>query len=157
MHSTISLINKLKSDYPNITFKKSAKFAWSFEDKTIFYNDKLDNYQYFLFHELAHAILNHANYTQDIELISMERNAWDKAGIISKKYQIDIDDDFIQTNLDTYRDWLHQRSLCPNCGSNGLQTKNSDYHCLACNHKWRVNQAKDCALRRYEINKKTCK
>jgi len=150
MESTNSLIKKLRAEYPDFIYKKSTDFQWSHGDKTIFYTDKDDCS--FLFHELSHAILGHNGYERDVELVTMESEAWNKAKQIAKKYDIHIDEDLVQDNLDTYRDWLHKRSTCPKCNAVGLQTDKKSYKCLACDHKWRVNEAKTCALRRYNKN-----
>ncbi len=152
MPSTITLIKKLKTDYPQYDFKKSSSFLWSHSEKTVYYTIENDDCS-FLFHELSHALLNHADYKRDIELIAMESEAWDKAKKVAAKYDVKIDDDLIQSNLDTYRDWLHNRSTCPKCNANGLQIRDKTYKCLTCNDEWQVNDAKRCALRRY--SKKT--
>jgi hypothetical protein len=149
MLSTISLIKLLKIDYPQFNFKKSSGFLWSHEDSTIYYVPENNNDNGFLLHELSHGILNHVDYNRDIELVTMEREAWNKARSLAKSYDVIIDDEFIQLNLDTYRDWLHSRSTCPRCEASGLQIKKSIYKCLACNHEWKVNEARKCALRRY--------
>lgn len=148
MVSTTSIIRQLKNDYPNFKYKKAASSSWSHSESTIYYSNN-DNYS-FLFHELSHALLNHAYYGRDIELIKKEREAWDKAKKIAKNYDIYIDEELIQSNLDTYRDWLHKRSTCPNCNAIGMQIDKQLYKCLACNYRWRVNEAKTCALRRYK-------
>lgn len=148
MPSTISLIKRLRVDYPQFIYKKASSFLWSHSEHTIYYTCENDDYS-FLFHELSHALLNHADYGRDIELIAIEREAWNKSKEIAKNYGVIIDDDFIQLNLDTYRDWLHIRSTCPKCKATGLQTKKYSYKCLVCSHEWRVNDAKTCALRRY--------
>lgn len=148
MPSTTSLIKNLKADFPQFVFKVSDNFLWSHSDNTIYYTDNKNDYR-FLFHELAHALLNHADYSRDIELIAMESKAWDKTKEIALNYHVLIDDDYIQSNLDTYRDWMHERSRCPKCDSSGMQIKKHSYRCLACNHEWHVNDAKTCALRRY--------
>jgi len=152
MESTSSLIKKLRVDYPSFTYKKAHNFLWSHGDRTIFYTCDDDNCS-FLFHELSHALLDHNDYDRDVELIAIEREAWDKAKEIAKNYKINIDDDLIQSNLDTYRDWLHKRSTCPECEATGMQVGKRTYKCLACNNQWHVNEAKTCALRRY--NKST--
>jgi tRNA(Ile2) C34 agmatinyltransferase TiaS len=103
-----------------------------------------------LLHELSHGLLNHADYNYDIELIAMECKAWDKVGELAKKYEIVINDNIIQLTLDTYRDWLHSRSTCPSCKATGIQDGKKSYSCLACGYKWRVNEARICALRRYK-------
>jgi hypothetical protein len=150
MPSTISLIQQLKIDYPQFKFKKSSNFSWSHSDSTIYYANTDDDLAY-LFHELSHAILNHIDYNRDIELLAMEAKTWDKATEIAIKYNIQIDDDMVQSTLDTYRDWLHKRSTCPKCTATGVQTKKQAYKCLACGHQWQVNESKTCALRRYKI------
>jgi hypothetical protein len=132
-------------------FKKSAQFLWSFDKQTIYYSDIPNGYVY-LFHELAHALLGHNNYNRDIRLLAMERDAWNKSIEIANVYDIKINDDIVQSNLDTYRDWLHNRSICPKCQANGMQINKSVYKCLVCNHKWHVNEAKMRALRRYNVN-----
>ena len=153
MPSTAKLISQLKTDYPQFSFKKSDVFLWSPTEKTICYSDgKSDDYIYIL-HELSHAILGHIDYGHDIELIAMERQAWDKSTELAVKYDLMIDDNMIQSSIDTYRDWLHSRSTCPMCEATGLQAKKYTYNCLVCGHTWRVNEAKSCALRRYKIQK----
>jgi len=125
---------------------------WSHAEHTIYYTCDNEDFS-FLFHELSHALLDHTDYQRDIELIVIERQAWAKAKRISTNYDVEINDDFIQSNLDTYRDWLHTRSTCPQCTSTGLQTEKNTYKCLSCNHEWRVNEAKTCALRRYSLKR----
>ena len=154
MPSIDSLIDKLQLDYPQFTFKKSDCFSWSPNEKTIYLGNSVDENIPYLLHELAHALLDHLNYTSDIELANMECAAWDKATELAKHYNISINQDDIQSDLDTYRDWLHKRSLCPKCQTSGLQNGDNTYQCLVCNHKWRVNEARLCALRRYKLVKK---
>jgi lipopolysaccharide biosynthesis regulator YciM len=126
---------------------------WSPGNQTVYYaensTDK-DGYAYLL-HELSHGLLEHTDYDRDVALITMERAAWDKANELAVKYDLTIDDDLVESNLDSYRDWLHARSTCPNCGATGLQTKKLGYSCPACDQKWRVNEARVCALRRFTI------
>lgn len=148
MPSTISLIKKLRVDYPQFVYKKASGFLWSHSEHTIYYTCKNDDCT-LLLHELSHALLNHTDYERDIELIAIERDAWDKSKEVAANYGVIIDDDYVQSNLDTYRNWLHNRSTCPSCKATGLQTKKYIYKCLACSNQWRVNDAKVCALRRY--------
>lgn len=150
MPSTTSLINQLKRDYPQFDFKKSSRFLWSPSEKTVYYTSSSDDSS-FLLHELSHGLLGHVDYDRDIELVAMERAAWDKAIELGTKYAIIITNKTVESTLDTYRDWLHARSTCPSCQANGLQIKHKTYNCLACGHSWRVNEARVCALRRYSI------
>ena len=149
MPSITLLLKQLSADYPKFTFKKGTNFSWSPTEKIVYYNDGHSDNQLLLLHELAHAKLGHNDYGQDIELIKMERAAWDEVANLSKQYGVDFDQDKVQNALDTYRDWLHKRSTCPNCTANGVQVNQNHYKCLACNHKWRANEARLRALRRY--------
>lgn len=153
MPSTLSpLLTQLKADFPAISFVESDDFLWSPSEKSIYYNPQDPQAVPLLLHELAHAVLEHTNYHRDIELIAIERAAWDEAKTnLAPTYDVIIDEDFAEGTLDTYRDWLHSRSTCPHCKATGLQTKQKEYTCLACQHKWRVNEARICALRRYLI------
>ena len=152
MPSMPSLIKSLKTDFPQFVFKKASNFLWSHDENTIYYASSDDDCA-LLLHELSHALLNHVDYRRDIELVAMEREAWDKAKVLAENYDVKIDEDFIQSNLDTYRDWLHSRSTCPKCNANGLQIKKNTYRCVACDFEWRVNEARTCALRRYSTKK----
>jgi hypothetical protein len=134
-------------------FKRANCFLWSPAENTICYADNEKNFHIFLLHELAHGLLNHADYDYDIGLVTMEREAWDKVIELSQIYKVAIDEKVIQSTLDTYRDWLHERSTCPNCSATGVQAGECNYKCLACSYEWRVNEARICALRRYKINK----
>lgn len=148
MPSTASLIPRLKLNYPQFSFKQAEHFLWSPSEQTIYYTAEAGGYG-FLLHELSHGLLGHTDYSHDIELITMERDAWDKALELAEEYKLAINDDLIQSTLDTYRDWLHTRSTCPRCKAIGLQVKKHTYTCPACRHTWRVNEARICALRRF--------
>jgi hypothetical protein len=150
MPSTTSILPKLKNNYPQFTFQKGTDFCWSSSEKTIYYPTKSDDQDVFLLHELAHALLGHSSYEKDIQLVVMERQAWDYAVKLASNYDIQIPEDIIQDTIDSYRDWMHARSTCPNCQATGMQTKTNDYTCTACNHNWRPNEARNCSLRRYK-------
>ncbi len=151
MHST-PLLKAVKSDYPTIFFVQSTTFSWSAPTKTIYYNPKSPDMAAFLLHELGHAVLDHNSYNQDIDLLRLERDAWRLASTtLCDHYSFEISESTIQETLDTYRDWLHRRSLCPSCHVNGLQTLHGEYFCIACGCRWKTNEARTCALRRTKI------
>jgi len=152
MLSTASLIKKLKTAYPQFRFNESSDYLWSPSEQAVYFADNKDNNYEYILHELSHGLLAHADYNYDVELVAMERAAWDKAIELAKDYNLVIKEDLVESNLDSYRDWLHARSTCPNCKATGLQTKKQTYTCPACTHKWRVNEARVCALRRFSIN-----
>jgi hypothetical protein len=144
---TQKLFANLKSQLPGIKFVPGQTFYWSPKDQTVFYNDNRlgsVNGQLALLHESAHALLKHTEYTSDFELVMMEVAAWEEAKQLAVKYKIEIDDEHIQDCLDTYRDWLHQRSTCPRCGVNCLQETTKLYRCHNCNNVWEVSTSRFC-------------
>ena len=156
MESITSLIRQLKStkltarDGTSISYKVGDGFHWNPNCSCLFYNPTDPLAEQLILHELGHALLGHVNYSRDIELLTMERAAWNQALILSKDYGVTILEDTIEDHLDTYRDWLHARSLCPDCGTTGIQAGASRYACPSCGSTWRVNSAKTCGLRRYK-------
>lgn len=153
MQSTSSLAAKLRTDYPQFSFKIDETFRWSPLSQTVFYKESGDLPS--LLHELSHALLGHSNYFKDIELLEIERDAWFHAQTtLAPKYGVKIDSAASEDALDTYRDWLHARSICPECTATGIQSRRNSYKCIACKTVWRVNEARICHLRRYVINKK---
>lgn len=150
MAKTNSLINRLSQAYPQFSFEESSSYSWSPSKNTIFYV-KNGNDEETLVHELAHGLLGHTNYDYDIELIPMERAAWDKAKDLAEQFGVKISDEIIEDNLDSYRDWMHARSTCPACEATGLQVKKQMYKCPACTKTWRVNDARICGLKRYSV------
>lgn len=151
MPSITSLAAKLSIDFPNYQFIPSSEFHWSPLEKTIFYNQGSKD-SASLLHELSHALLGHEDYIKDIGLIEIERDAWQYASnTLAALYDTPISDEIVQDALDTYRDWLHARSTCPECTATGIQTKKSIYKCLACSSRWHVNDARICALRRHTL------
>lgn len=146
------LLERIQTDYPNILFKPGERFEWRPETRTIVYDSEDTYFNAHLLHELGHALLSHNHYKRDIDLIAMERDAWQMAKVgLAQGYDTSVTSDVIDHDMDTYRDWLHSRSTCPRCQSNGLQTASREYKCVTCLKKWRVNEARSCQLRRYRI------
>ena len=149
---TPSLIQTLKSAHPSLTFTTGDGFLWSPSKQTVFYNPSDPHAAALLLHELAHALLDHRSYQRDVELLAMETAAWETAQAYTAEHpelHIAINETVVQDHLDTYRDWLHARSTCPQCTATGYQTAQKNYACPACTHTWRVNEARVCSLRRY--------
>lgn len=125
------LLDKLRSDYPNFNFKSGRKFAFRYPNAiTIGPPEASDDL--LLLHEVAHAILGHRNYQEDIERVKMECAAWEKAKELAAVYGVKVDEDLIQNELDTYRDWIHKKSRCSRCGLTRFQTPDAKYHCPRC-------------------------
>ncbi|MFZ1302052.1 MAG: hypothetical protein WAQ27_05785 [Candidatus Microsaccharimonas sp.] len=150
MRSTSSLLHKLKTDYPEIHFMSGENFLWSPETKTVFYANEGPQTKALILHEVSHGLLDHREYKRDIELLAMEAAAWEKAKELAELYHFPINEHVAEEHLDTYRDWLHARSTCPNCTATGYQSATETYTCPACTTEWRVNEARVCELRRYK-------
>lgn len=91
-----------------------------------------DYYLLQLLHEVGHALSGHRDYATDPERVKMEREAWEKARELCEKYEVRYDEEFVEMEMDTYRDWLHKKSTCKECGLTMYQTKDSKYHCPRC-------------------------
>lgn len=150
MPSHSLLVKELKRDNPEVTFASGHDFMWSPDERTIHYGKlSTKNATASLLHETAHALLGHLSFDQDIELLAKEAEAWDYAKtILAPRYNVLISDAHVSEQLDSYRDWMHLRSLCPNCSQTGIQTKTNRYSCINCSGSWQVNDARRCRLRR---------
>lgn len=138
-------IKVLNRDFPAITFVAGKTASWSPATQCITYSPgPSQTATWSLLHELGHALLGHASYASDVELLQKEVAAWEKAIEVAKGYGVAIDEEHLQACLDTYRDWLHKRSACPSCGQHGLQASQSLYNCLNCQNTWKVSSARFC-------------
>lgn len=134
-------INKLQELFPRLQFTAGKQFYWSPATGEIFYNAEANGRKalWSLLHETGHALLGHNSYKADFELIRLEVEAWEKAKQLADRLSIEIDDDHIQDCLDTYRDWLYKRSVCPNCNTKCLQQGDFvHYRCFNCHTVWKV-------------------
>lgn len=149
----MSLLSKLRKDFPDITLKPGKVFYWSPKDKTVYYDNRKSGElaSWSLLHEISHGLLGHKTYDSDFELLQLEVAAWEKANQVSATYNIPIDENHIQDCLDTYRDWLHARSKCPTCTARGIQVSPKQYECSQCDSKWQVSSARFCRPYRMKI------
>jgi hypothetical protein len=135
------LIAKLQKQYPDLQFVSGQQFCWSPETKEIFYKADAQSQQaiWSLLHETGHALLGHTGYQADFELLRLEVAAWQRAEHLAADFAITIDEDHIQDCLDTYRDWLYKRSICPKCTTKSFQQSDfAHYRCFNCHAVWRV-------------------
>lgn len=145
----MDILEQLRKDFPAFHFVSGELFSWSPTTQTITVGDTDDHTQ--LLHEVAHAALSHARYARDIDLLTMEREAWQYAAdILAPRYSVSLsmDDTTVQDALDSYREWLYRRSRCPRCEAAGIETNKHAYRCLLCDERWRVNEARTCRLQR---------
>lgn len=148
------LIAELRRSYPRLSFMPGRQFYWSPETGDIFYQENASGQRatWSLLHETGHALLSHKNYKADFELLRLEVAAWERARRLAADVGITIDEDHIQDCLDTYRDWLYKRSICPKCTTKCLQQGDFvHYRCFNCHTVWRVTASRFCrAYRRHK-------
>lgn len=149
------VLANLKTTYPHLSFVEGEQFSWSPKTRTVTYRLKRQKYpaEWSLLHEVAHGLLEHHSYQTDFELLLLEVAAWEKAKDLAREYDLVIDDDHVQDCIDTYRDWLYQRSACPDCGGTSLQYNAVTYKCFACETAWTVTASRFC--RPYRLTTKT--
>ncbi len=153
-----ALVAQISSDYPHLEVVEGNQFAWHAQKQRLAYRttgrDTIKDI-FSLLHELGHAVLDHIDYTYDIELLQLEVAAWEKARELSVRYATELDEDHIQDCLDTYRDWLHLRATCPTCFARSFQTSASSYRCFNCQTEWSVTRSRLCRPYRLKTNQVT--
>lgn len=152
-----TILNKLRAQFPELQFVSGNRFSWSPSKRQIIYKQKArgDNVDIWsLLHEMGHALLDHHNFSSDFQLLSLEADAWAKAEILAVDFDQTISADHIQDCLDTYRDWLYQRSTCPSCTSTSLQTDSHTYNCFNCGTVWQVSSSRLCRAYRRTATEK---
>lgn len=147
------LVKRLRADFPQFKLVSGQDFYWSPDKQTVFFRPlKTNSDAKVLLHEMSHALLGHKNFSRDINLLKMEREAWTYAKReLSERYEVRIDDEDIEDSLESYRGWLHDRSRCPNCTLTGIQIDGDQYRCLGCSLEWSVNDARRKRLKRTTI------
>lgn len=143
-----ALVDKLIAAYPDLKFVAGDSFYWCPESSEVFYDPSKaaqKSAPWSLLHETCHALLEHNSYKSDVELLHLEVAAWSEAIALGPQYGVRIDDEYVQDCLDTYRDWLYRRSVCPGCGTQCLQNdKTSHYRCFNCHTRWHVSPSRFC-------------
>ena len=124
-------LEKVKGDFPEFLFRDGKKFAFR-PPRTIVVGPEETNDRLLLLHELGHAVSSHRFFGTDAERVKMEREAWEKARGFCDKYGVSYDEEIVERELDTYRDYLDKKSRCPKCGLTRFQTPDSVYHCPRC-------------------------
>lgn len=141
----MTLISALQAAFPGLRFAAGRQFFWSAETGEIIYNDSAEGAKadWSLLHETGHALLGHRDYRTDFELLRLEVAAWEKAKEVGAKVGIEIDEEHVQDCLDTYRDWLYRRSICPECATKCLQQDDGEqYRCFNCHTAWKVSSSR---------------
>ena len=126
-----TFLAKIRSDFPEIKFRQGRKFAYR-PPRTVIVGPKEPRDELLLLHELGHALSGHCVFLTDAMRLKMEREAWEKARELASKYGVEFNEAAAEAELDTYREWLHQKSSCHNCGLTRYQTPDGVYHCPRC-------------------------
>lgn len=132
-------ITQLSKDFPDFNFTYGKRFSFRPPKTIIIGPEEGENTALLVFHELGHALSGKYQYNLGIERLKIESLAWQEA---KKAYEAckssgkypnlpSWDQDFVEDNLDTYRNWLHQKSKCPSCGLTMYQN-NDGWHCPYC-------------------------
>lgn len=127
-------ISILQQTFPEFHFKTGKKFTFR-PPKTIILGPPQPNFALLSLHELGHALCKHKDYKTHIERLKIESEAWQMAKTVCTNHpelNVTYDEDFAQSALDTYRDWLHQKSECKTCHLTRFQTPDGQYHCPKC-------------------------
>ena len=149
-----SLLESVKKDFAHIDFTSGDHFVWQPRSNRISYVEDAvleSDGSWSLMHELGHATLEHHSYRDDLQLLMMEVQAWDKAKELAIKYDIEIAEEHIEKCLESYRGWLHKRSRCIDCKTNSLQLDVVTYQCHNCGTKWMVPESKLCKVRKKRL------
>lgn len=149
------LLKQLRTTYPDLCYKAGKQFCWSPETREIFYKSGAAGVEaaWSLLHETGHALSEHTTYKADYELLQLEIQAWERARLVAQDLSITIDEDHIEDCLDTYRDWLYKRSICPTCSTKCLQQDDYiHYSCFNCHTIWKVSGSRFCRAYRSTKN-----
>ena len=128
-----SLLENLRRDFPELVFLEGPKYSFR-PPRTIYIKSDFvaEDSEPLILHEVAHAKLGHRTFRTDVERLKMETEAWEEARKLAKRYSVEMSEDLIQGELDTYRDWLYSKSKCKKCGSTRYQTPDGKYTCPIC-------------------------
>ena len=126
-----TFLARIKSDFPEFKFIDGARFSFR-PPRTIVVGPEENSDSLLLLHELGHALCGHRDFDTGVRRVKMEREAWDKARELAEIYGVLINDNAVECELDTYREWLHKKSRCPRCGLTRFQTPDGEFHCPRC-------------------------
>lgn len=126
-----TFLARIKSDFPDYRFISGKRFSFR-PPKTIMIGPEEPNDSLLLLHELGHALSGHRDFDTSVRRVKMEREAWDKAEELALKYSVYFDEELVENELDTYREWLHKKTCCPRCKLTMYQTPDGIYHCPKC-------------------------
>jgi hypothetical protein len=146
-------VDEIMAYYPGLEFIPSSRFVWSPGRRTVYYpapDFGRESNQLGLLHEIGHAELGHTSYHSDIHLLGMEVDAWSYARQKAPEFGLTVDEAHIHACLESYRIWVHKRSVCPRCQFHGVQTTPIRFDCFMCRQRWRVSRGLSLQPRRMD-------
>lgn len=134
-----NFITQLATDYPDFHFVYGKRYSFRPPKTIVIGPYEGEKTALLALHELGHGLSGAYAYNLDVERIKIESAAWQEAKKVYLKYASshkfnlpEWDDDFVEDQLDSYRDWLHSRSKCKKCGLTRYQTPEKTYRCPRC-------------------------
>lgn len=125
---------RVKADFSEVRFVLGCRFSFRPPRTVVFSNSDGTNgtRELLLLHELGHFLTGRFDFRTEVERLKIEVMAWEKARELAPLYGVFVDEDLIESELDSYRDYLHQKSRCPDCGLTRFQTPDAIWHCPQC-------------------------
>lgn len=127
----IEFLEKVRVDFPDFRFISGERFAFR-PPRTIVVGPEEMSDSLLLLHEVGHALCGHRDFRTGPRRLKMEREAWEKVRELCDLYGVSYDEELVEAELDTYRDWLDKKSRCPLCGLTRFQAPDGAYHCPRC-------------------------
>ena len=129
-----TFLANVRGDFPEVKFVSGSRFSFR-PPRTVVFSDSdgpSGARELLLLHELGHFLTGRFDFKTEVERLKIEVMAWEKARELAPRYGVFIDEDLIEGELDSYRDFLHQKSRCPDCGLTRFQTPDKIWHCPKC-------------------------
>ena len=137
----LTFLETIKEAYPEFSFRPGSKFLFR-PPKSIRYIESDDNFRLLLLHELSHALLGHFSFDRSLERLQIERDAWSKTRELCLFHSVPFDEEFAEAELNTYRDWVHQKTLCKRCGLSCLEVSSESLYCPFCQKYYKKSRPK---------------
>ncbi|MBQ9018160.1 hypothetical protein IJ117_00115 [Candidatus Saccharibacteria bacterium] len=125
------LFDRVKKDHPEVIFRSGRKFLFK-PPKTIVLGPDEPNSSLLLLHELGHYLSSHRDFCTQADRIRCEIEAWRVARSLCDRYKVCYDEDVVENELETYREWLDSVARCPKCRLVRVQTPDGKWHCPRC-------------------------
>ena len=132
----LAFLEAIKESYPEFTFRPGRKFLFR-PPKSIYYLESDENFRFLLLHELSHALLGHFSFSRSLERLQIERDAWAKTRELCSLHSITFNEELAEIELNTYRDWVHQKTLCKHCGLSCLEVSSESLYCPFCQNEYK--------------------